>query len=620
MRMFPELFRATRIAPVDDYPARLRRTLASRGAAGDCRRRAGQRAALARRLQQRLLRALLPRRPDGHRAGRGAGSLRAGRLRLHAHHRGAEAGRRDLPPHRRRLPRPALLPAGLDARRAGADERLPLRRRRDLLGAGHRRRRRQGGLHLRAGDDPLLPRRAADPEERPDLEVRRSRRPRPTCWRTSRSSWSRRCTARAATACWSGRSRPRSRSPPTPSASRPIPATSSPSRRWRSRPARPSSRRGWRRGTSTCAPTASSGREVHLCPGGLTRVAHARGLARGQLEPGRRGQGHLGAGGLSMLSRTAENLYWLARYMERAETMARLLEVGYRMALMPSAGEGYRNEWASLVAAAGSAQGFAAKFGAEFRQRDVETWLFFDRENPSSVISCIETARQNGRAVRTALTTEMWDALNGAYLELREIERRAALRGAPAAALRLDQAPGRAAARRDRGHAPAERRLRLPEPRLLPRARRQHRAAARREVLRAAADDRHGRRLDRHLPVDDAAARALGLPRLPLVLRRRVQPAQDRAFPDPEPRLPALAPALPGQGGRASRPAGARLRQPHRRPRPAARAARRARRGARSRTSSRRACTSSSPASSTRTPRSAATWPTATSSGSSECA
>ena len=54
-----------------------------------------------------------------------------------------------------------------------------------------------------------------------------------------------------------------------------------------------------------------------------------------------------------MLSRTAENLYWLARYMERAETMARLLEVGYRMALMPSAGEGYRNEWASLVAAAG---------------------------------------------------------------------------------------------------------------------------------------------------------------------------------------------------------------------------------------------------------------------------
>ncbi len=126
-----------------------------------------------------------------------------------------------------------------------------------------------------------------------------------------------------------------------------------------------------------------------------------------------------------MLSRTAENLYWLARYMERAETMARLLEVGYRMAMMPSHAEGYRNEWASLIAAAGAAEGFVARFGEEARQRDVETWLFFDRANPSSVISCIESARHNGRSVRTALTTEMWDALNGAYLELPAIEREA---------------------------------------------------------------------------------------------------------------------------------------------------------------------------------------------------
>jgi uncharacterized alpha-E superfamily protein len=124
-----------------------------------------------------------------------------------------------------------------------------------------------------------------------------------------------------------------------------------------------------------------------------------------------------------MLSRTAENLYWIGRYMERAETMARLLEVGYRMALMPSAGAGYRNEWASLVAAAGSLPGFEEKYGKDVRQRDVESWLFFDRENRSSAIASIENARQNGRAVRTALTTNQWDALNGAYLDLREIER-----------------------------------------------------------------------------------------------------------------------------------------------------------------------------------------------------
>ncbi|MCB1354270.1 MAG: alpha-E domain-containing protein [Rhodobacteraceae bacterium] len=125
-----------------------------------------------------------------------------------------------------------------------------------------------------------------------------------------------------------------------------------------------------------------------------------------------------------MLSRTAESLYWIGRYMERADTMSRLLEVGYRMALMPSTGAGYRNEWASLVAAAGSSAGFEAKYGEEFRQRDVESWLFYDRDNGSSVISCLEAARQNGRAVRTALTTSMWDALNVAYLELKEIERR----------------------------------------------------------------------------------------------------------------------------------------------------------------------------------------------------
>jgi uncharacterized alpha-E superfamily protein len=125
-----------------------------------------------------------------------------------------------------------------------------------------------------------------------------------------------------------------------------------------------------------------------------------------------------------MLSRTAESLYWLARYMERAETMARLLEVGYRMALIPSIAEGHRGEWASLLRAAGSTGGFEERYGTEdVRQRDVETWLFFDRENPSSVVSCIESARHNGRAVRTALTTEMWDALNGAYLDLREWER-----------------------------------------------------------------------------------------------------------------------------------------------------------------------------------------------------
>jgi uncharacterized alpha-E superfamily protein len=122
-----------------------------------------------------------------------------------------------------------------------------------------------------------------------------------------------------------------------------------------------------------------------------------------------------------MLSRTADNLYWIARYMERAETAARLLEVGARISLLPSV-HGYRSEWDSLLRSAGSADAFAKKYGDPV-QRNIESFLFFDRDNPSSVAACITAARENGRIVRTALTTQVWDALNTAFQELREIER-----------------------------------------------------------------------------------------------------------------------------------------------------------------------------------------------------
>ena len=122
-----------------------------------------------------------------------------------------------------------------------------------------------------------------------------------------------------------------------------------------------------------------------------------------------------------MLSRTADNLYWIARYMERAETVARLLEVGSRISLLPSA-QGYRSEWDSLLQATGMAHSFAEKHG-EPVQRAIESFLFFDRDNPSSIASCITAARENGRIVRTALTTQVWDALNAAFQELRGLER-----------------------------------------------------------------------------------------------------------------------------------------------------------------------------------------------------
>ncbi|MGY6536191.1 MAG: alpha-E domain-containing protein [Pararhodobacter sp.] len=123
-----------------------------------------------------------------------------------------------------------------------------------------------------------------------------------------------------------------------------------------------------------------------------------------------------------MLSRTADNLFWLARYMERAETAARFLEVGARIALLPNAGQGFRNEWDALLRAAGTSDAFAHKYG-EPVQRNIESHLFFDHDNPASVASCIRSARENGRIVRTALTTQVWEALNTAHAELQEIER-----------------------------------------------------------------------------------------------------------------------------------------------------------------------------------------------------
>jgi uncharacterized alpha-E superfamily protein len=124
---------------------------------------------------------------------------------------------------------------------------------------------------------------------------------------------------------------------------------------------------------------------------------------------------------MTLLSRTADNLYWMTRYLERAETAARLLEVGARMALIPSA-HGFRNEWDSLLRATGSADAFARKYG-EPVQRNIESHLFFDRDNPSSVASCITQARENARIVRTALTSQVWDALNTAFQELKSLER-----------------------------------------------------------------------------------------------------------------------------------------------------------------------------------------------------
>ena len=117
-----------------------------------------------------------------------------------------------------------------------------------------------------------------------------------------------------------------------------------------------------------------------------------------------------------MLGRIASNLFWMSRYMERAENIARLTEVGHRISLTPDIGSGYREDWQSTLAVAGCL-GLFRESDAKLTAASVQNFLLFDRQNPSSIASCLESARHNGRAVRTALTREVWEALNSTWIE-----------------------------------------------------------------------------------------------------------------------------------------------------------------------------------------------------------
>jgi uncharacterized alpha-E superfamily protein len=122
-----------------------------------------------------------------------------------------------------------------------------------------------------------------------------------------------------------------------------------------------------------------------------------------------------------MLSRTADNLYWLARYVERADFLARIIKAAQRLATLPASYSGTGTEWESALESSGAAQGFRATRGAA-EEANVVDYLAFAPDNPSSIRNCIKFARANARAVRTALTAEMWEAINGAWIELGRFE------------------------------------------------------------------------------------------------------------------------------------------------------------------------------------------------------
>jgi uncharacterized alpha-E superfamily protein len=129
-----------------------------------------------------------------------------------------------------------------------------------------------------------------------------------------------------------------------------------------------------------------------------------------------------------MLSRTAQNLFWMGRYMERADATARLIEMGHRMTMLPGSNE--MEEWRSVAQASGSALDLSEDEGLTSAQ--VIHRLLIDADNQSSIRSCLVQARANGRAIRTALTQDMWEALNDGWRQLGDVDAETARRNLPA--------------------------------------------------------------------------------------------------------------------------------------------------------------------------------------------
>ncbi len=121
-----------------------------------------------------------------------------------------------------------------------------------------------------------------------------------------------------------------------------------------------------------------------------------------------------------MLSRTADHLYWMSRYTERAENTARMLDVNYNTALLPQSQEAAVLGWQGLLSISELLPSYQAKYG-QIVAKDVMEFMLSDESNPSSIISCLRSARENARAVRGSLTTEVWETQNQTWLEIQKM-------------------------------------------------------------------------------------------------------------------------------------------------------------------------------------------------------
>ena len=123
-----------------------------------------------------------------------------------------------------------------------------------------------------------------------------------------------------------------------------------------------------------------------------------------------------------MLSRTADHLFWMSRYTERAENTARMLNVSYETSLLPQAADVAQKGWEGLLSISELIPAYTAKHGEVTPERVLE-FMVRDGNNPSSILSCLRAARENARAVRGSLTTEAWETQNQTWLEAKRMLR-----------------------------------------------------------------------------------------------------------------------------------------------------------------------------------------------------
>lgn len=120
-----------------------------------------------------------------------------------------------------------------------------------------------------------------------------------------------------------------------------------------------------------------------------------------------------------MLSRTADHLFWMSRYMERAENTARMLDVNYQTALLPQSEDRAEQGWAGMLGISELTWSFGQKHPLVTPQAVLD-FMVRDETNPSSIASCLRAARENARAVRGTLTTEVWETTNATWLEFKQ--------------------------------------------------------------------------------------------------------------------------------------------------------------------------------------------------------